>query len=293
MLVDLGSRDLVAEPPPELTTALEDQLGKQFSRELLRTQIEVGTKVCNDISELRDDLARLRGAVSAIAGEYAMAPIASSTHPFANWRVQKVTDRERYQALGDDLQVVGSRALIGGMHVHVGIEDDDLRIDLLNQLTYFLPHLLAASTSSPFWEGELTGLMSYRTSVFSELPRTGPPEQFESHADYVQTVAVLQDVGLIDDASKIWWDARLSKSFPTIEIARHRYLHRHRRCDLLGRRLPLRLADAHSPAASQPALATILPPADSRKPLARAAIWNRCRTGGLRTGRNQVIWGPV
>ncbi|MDE2702140.1 MAG: glutamate-cysteine ligase family protein, partial [Chloroflexota bacterium] len=87
-----------------------------------------------------------------------------------------------------------------------------------NQLTYFLPHLLAASTSSPFWEGELTGLMSYRTSVFSELPRTGPPEQFESHADYVQTVAVLQDVGLIDDASKIWWDARLSKSFPTIEM---------------------------------------------------------------------------
>ena len=218
MLVDLGSRDLVAEPPPELTTALEDRLGKQFSRELLRTQLEVGTKVCGDIGELREDLSRLRATVASIAGQFAMAPIASSTHPFANWRLQKVTDRERYQTLGDDLQVVASRALIGGMHVHVGIEDDDLRIDLLNQLTYFLPHLLAASTSSPFWEGALTGLMSYRTSVFSELPRTGPPEQFESYADYVQTVAVLQDAGLIEDASKIWWDARLSKSFPTIEL---------------------------------------------------------------------------
>ena len=218
MLVDLGSRDLVPEPPAELVATLEDRLGKQFSRELLRTQIEVGTKVCGDIGELRADLARLRGTVAEISGQFAMAPIAASTHPFANWRAQKVTERERYLELGDDLQVVGSRALIGGMHVHVGIEDDDLRIDLLNQLTYFLPHLLAASTSSPFWEGEQTGLMSYRTSVFSELPRTGPPERFESYADYVQTVAVLKDVALIEDASKIWWDARLSNKFPTIEL---------------------------------------------------------------------------
>ena len=218
MLVDLGSRDLVAEPPPELTAALEERLGRQFSRELLRTQLEVGTKICGDIGELRADLAFLRGAVAAIAGDFAMAPIAASTHPFANWREQKVTERERYQNLGDDLQVVGSRALIGGMHVHVGIEDDDLRVDLLNQLAYFLPHLLAASTSSPFWEGASTGLMSYRTSVFSEFPRTGPPERFESYADYEQTVAVLRDVGIIEDASKIWWDARLSKNFPTIEL---------------------------------------------------------------------------
>ncbi len=218
MLVDLGSRDLVAEPPAGLTAALEDRLGSQFSRELLRTQIEVGTKVCGSIAELRADLARLRQTVAAIAGEFAMAPIAASTHPFANWRMQKVTERDRYQTLGDDLQVVASRALIGGMHVHVGIEDDDLRIDLLNQLTYFLPHLLAASTSSPFWEGELTGLMSYRTSVFSELPRTGPPERFESYAQYAQTVAVLQQVGLIEDATKIWWDARLSNRFKTVEL---------------------------------------------------------------------------
>ena len=218
MLVDLGSRDLVAEPPPELTAALENRLGGQFSRELLRTQLEVGTRVCDNIAELRADLARLRAAVADIAGEFAMAPIAASTHPFANWRVQKVTERDRYQTLGDDLQVVASRALIGGMHVHVGIEDDDLRVDLLNQLTYFLPHLLAASTSSPFWEGELTGLMSYRTSIFSELPRTGPPERFRSYAEYTQTVAVLQEVGLIEDATKIWWDARLSDRFQTVEL---------------------------------------------------------------------------
>ena len=218
MLVDLGSRDLVAEPPPELTSALENRLGGQFSRELLRTQLEVGTRVCDNITELRADLARLRAAVAEIAGEFEMAPIAASTHPFANWRVQKVTERDRYQTLGDDLQVVASRALIGGMHVHVGIEDDDLRVDLLNQLTYFLPHLLAASTSSPFWEGELTGLLSYRTSIFSELPRTGPPERFQSYAEYTQTVAVLREVGLIEDATKIWWDARLSDRFQTVEL---------------------------------------------------------------------------
>ena len=218
MLVDLGSRDLVAEPPPELTAALENRLGGQFSREMLRTQLEVGTRVCDNITELRADLSRLRAAVAEIAGEFEMAPIAASTHPFANWRVQKVTERDRYQTLGDDLQVVASRALIGGMHVHVGIEDDDLRVDLLNQLTYFLPHLLAASTSSPFWEGELTGLLSYRTSIFSELPRTGPPERFQSYAEYTQTVAVLQEVGLIEDATKIWWDARLSDRFQTVEL---------------------------------------------------------------------------
>ena len=218
MLVDLGSRDLVAEPPPELTTALENRLGGQFSREMLRTQLEVGTRVCDNITELRADLARLRATVAEIAGKFEMAPIAASTHPFANWRVQKVTERDRYQTLGDDLQVVASRALIGGMHVHVGIEDDDLRVDLLNQLTYFLPHLLAASTSSPFWEGELTGLLSYRTSIFSELPRTGPPERFQSYAEYTQTVAVLQEVGLIEDATKIWWDARLSDRFQTVEL---------------------------------------------------------------------------
>ncbi len=218
MLVDLGSRDVVSEPPPQFITALQARLGGQVSSELMAAQVEVGTKVCQTIPQLREELSALRTSVAEIAGQFEMAPIAASTHPFANWRNQKFSDKPRYQLLGDELQAVGARSLIGGMHVHVGIDDDDLRIDLLNQICYFLPHLLCASTSSPFWEGENTGLMSYRTSVFSELPRTGLPDRFESFADYEQSLAVLQRVGVIEDATKIWWDVRPSALFPTIEM---------------------------------------------------------------------------
>ncbi len=218
MLVDLASRNLVAEPPEELISRINRELGSQVSPELLRTQIEVGTGVCQSISELRADLSRLRRVVAVAAGDFGMAPIASSTHPFANWREQKFTEKDRYQGLGHDLQGVAARALIGGMHVHVGVENDDLRIDLLNQLSYFIPHLLTLSTSSPFWEGDNTGLMSYRTAVMGEFPRTGLPERFESFAEYQQTLAVLVDVELIEDGTMVWWDARLSPRFSTIEM---------------------------------------------------------------------------
>ena len=218
LLVDRESRDLVSEPPASLIDAYESRLAGHFSREFLRTQIEVGTSVCRSISEVRSNLRHLRRTVAEIARQHGLAPIASSTHPFAEWRDQKHTQKERYQVLEQDLQVVAHRMLIGGMHVHVGIEDDDLRIDILNQVAYFLPHLLALSTSSPFWEGTNTGLKSYRLCVFDELPRTGLPERFDSHGEYRRAVDLMIAAGLLEDATKIWWDIRPSARFPTLEM---------------------------------------------------------------------------
>jgi len=156
--------------------------------------------------------------VAEEAAKYGLAPIAASTHPFSEWQQQQHSDHERYHVLARDLQAVARRLLICGMHVHVGIDDDDLRIDLINQAGYFLPHLLALSTSSPFWRGVDTGLKSYRLSVFNELPRTGLPEQFDSFGEYQRHVNILTKAGLIKDASMLWWDIRASTKFPTIEM---------------------------------------------------------------------------
>jgi carboxylate-amine ligase len=218
LLVNRESRDLAPEPPPALLAKCEEALRGQVSPEFLRSQIEVGTQVCHSMQEARDELVRLRSTVGAIAGEFGLAPIASSTHPFAKWSSQQHTDKERYTVLAEDLQQVARRLLICGMHVHVGIEDEELRIDLLGQAAYFLPHLLALSTSSPFWQGNSTGLKSYRLSVFDELPRTGMPHQFGSYSEYARTIELLVNAGLIEDASKIWWDLRLSARFPTLEM---------------------------------------------------------------------------
>ena len=219
LLVDRRSRNLVSEPPAALIEecAALSPAGR-VSPEFLQAQIEVGTTVCNSLDEARNDLAHLRRTVAAVSGKHGLAPIAASTHPFALWREQKQTDKERYRILNRDMQAAARRLMIGGMHVHVGIEDDDLRIDILNQAAYFLPHLLALSTSSPFWEGTETGLHSYRLCVFDELPRTGLPERFESYGEYQRTVDLMVAAGLLEDATKLWWDVRPSARFPTIEM---------------------------------------------------------------------------
>ena len=218
LLVDMDSRNLVSEPAPDLITEFESRLSGHFSPEFLRPQIEIGTSVCGSIREVGEELKNLRRTVARIAGRHDLAPIAASTHPFAQWRDQKHTDKPRYQILQKDLQVVAQRLLICGMHVHVGIEDEDLRIDTLNQVSYFLPHLLALSTSSPFWEGTETGLQSYRLCVFDELPRTGLPERFESYGEFRRAVGMMVSAGLIEDATKLWWDVRPSERFPTVEM---------------------------------------------------------------------------
>jgi glutamate---cysteine ligase / carboxylate-amine ligase len=218
LLVERASRDLVREMPHGLFEAASKALGDRVAREFLKSQMEVGTSVHRSASAAGAELAQLRKAIAEIASEYDLAPIAASTHPFARWSVQEPTERERYQSLAQDLAGVGRRLVICGMHVHVGIEDDELRIDLFNQARYFLPHLLMLSTSSPFAEGEDTGLKSYRLAAYQELPRTGMPGRFEGWAEYTQTVDLLVRNGVIEDATKIWWDLRPSSRFPTLEM---------------------------------------------------------------------------
>jgi glutamate---cysteine ligase / carboxylate-amine ligase len=218
LLVDKESRDVVQEPPPEFFAKCEAALRGRVSPEFLRSQLEVGTSVCKSMAEARDQLVELRSTVAKIAAEFGLAPIASSTHPFAEWSHQQHTDKERYNVLAQDLQHVARRLVICGMHVHAGIEDNEVRIDLLSQAAYFLPHLLALSTSSPFWQGAQTGLKSYRLSIFDELPRTGVPHQFSSWSEYERTVELLVHAGLIEDATKLWWDLRPSARFPTLEM---------------------------------------------------------------------------
>jgi glutamate---cysteine ligase / carboxylate-amine ligase len=217
-LVDRATRDVVTDPSDAMLAEYEALLGTQVSREFLRSQIEVGTRVCTSIDEARADLQRLRGTIASVAGRHGMAPVAAATHPFARWDAQRTTERGRYRSLEADLQGVGRRLVICGLHVHIGIPDDELRIDLLNQASYFLPHLLALSTSSPFWQGENTGLKSYRLAVFDEMPRTGAPERFASWGEYRRHVDILVGAGLIEDATKLWWDLRPSERFPTLEM---------------------------------------------------------------------------
>ncbi|OYX41791.1 MAG: carboxylate-amine ligase [Rhodobacterales bacterium 32-67-9] len=216
LLVDRDSLAL-AVAPDALMAACRAELEGQVSPEFLQCQIEVGTRVCADIGAARDDLRRLRACVSHHAANHGLAPIAASCHPFADWKDQHHTDKERYNDLRRDLGGVARRMLICGMHVHVGIPDEDMRIDLVNQLSYFLPHLLAMSASSPFWQGEDTGLASYRLTVFDNLPRTGLPPKFSSWAEFERAVSALVNMGLIEDSTKIWWDLRPSARFPTIE----------------------------------------------------------------------------
>jgi carboxylate-amine ligase len=216
-LVDTQSRD-IADAPDALMAACERALGTQVSPEFLRSQIEVGTKPCRTAAEASEDLSRLRRTVGQLAAEHGLAPVAVSTHPFARVGKSATTDKERYRALSSDLAGVGRRLAISGMHVHVGIEDDELRIDLMNQLRYFLPHLLVLSTSSPFWEGEDTGLKSFRVAISQELPRSGLPGRFAGWDEFQQTIGVLVSSGVIEDATKIWWDLRPSARFPTLEM---------------------------------------------------------------------------
>ncbi len=218
LLVDRETRDLVVEAPDGLMDECESRLEQRVSREFLQSQIEVGTSKCANIKEAAAELAFLRRNVAEVADQYGLAPIAASTHPFAAWGAQKHTPRERYDVLARDMQGVVRRLLICGMHVHVGLDDDDLRNDLTGQIAYFLPHLLALTTSSPFWKGEDTGLKSYRLSVFNELPRTGLPETFDSFDEYQRHLNALVGAGVIEDGSKLWWDVRPSARFPTLEM---------------------------------------------------------------------------
>jgi carboxylate-amine ligase len=217
-LVDLKTRDLIREAPETLLPKCKVRLEGQVSPEFLQCQIEVGTRVCDSLEDARSELAYLRRTVAELAEEHGLAIIAASTHPFGRPSQIEHTPKQRYVQLADDLQEVVRQLVISGMHIHVGIEDDDLRIDLMSQVSYILPHILALSTSSPFWRGRDTGLKSYRIAIWDGMPRTGLPEYFDSHGEYLRHIEVLVNAGVIEDATKIWWDIRPSDRYPTLEM---------------------------------------------------------------------------
>jgi len=217
LLVDKETRSLVVDPPESLLIECKELLGHQVTNELLRSQIEIGTKICKNIQEAREDLSKLRKHVIEVTGRHGIAPIACSTHPFSRWSEQEQTIKDRYELLTTEMQAVARRLVICGMHVHIGINDDELRIDLMSQLTYFLPHLLALSCSSPFWHSKDTGLKSYRLTIFDNLPRTGLPAEFNSYAEYQRHMQILINAGVMEDSTKIWWDLRPSARYPTLE----------------------------------------------------------------------------
>ena len=216
-IIDIESRELTSFIS-EFMKQGAMQFHENVKPEFLQSQIEVGSSVCKNIKEARTEICRLRSLVSDIAAKNKCKIIAAGTHPFSKWEDQLVTNKERYRGLLDSMQIVAKRLLIFGMHVHIGIKDRDLRIDIMNQMRYFMPHILTLSTSSPFWWGQKTGFKSYRSIVFEELPRTGIPEMFNSYVEYDEYINTLIKCGCIDEATKIWWDIRPHPKFPTLEF---------------------------------------------------------------------------
>lgn len=217
----------------ELTSFISEFLDKgavlfrdQVKPEFLQSQVEIGSYVCRNIKEARQEVRRLRSIVCDLAARHNRKIVAAGTHPFSRWQDQAITDKNRYKGLLDDMKMVAQRLLIFGMHVHVGIPDPDLRIDIMNQMAYFVPHIFALSTSSPFWLGRNTGLKSYRSVVFEDLPRTGLPEYFESAQQYDRYIQTLIKTNCIEEPTKIWWDIRPHPKFPTLEF---------RMCDCITR----------------------------------------------------------
>ena len=193
-------------------------LGEQVKPEMHQSMIEIGTGICDNIQEARADLIKLRRTVSTLAGTKGLRIAAASTHPFSSWKDQKITPDLHYASLIDEMQVLAESLLIFGMHVHVGIDDRESQIHLMNSARYFLPHLLALSTSSPFWMGTNTGLKSYRSEIFKKFPRTDIPDYFGSYSEFDNYVKLLLKTGCIDRPKKIWWDVRPHPTFPTLEF---------------------------------------------------------------------------
>jgi glutamate---cysteine ligase / carboxylate-amine ligase len=193
-------------------------LGDQIKRELHQSIVEVGSKICENVDELQDEVYRMRRELTEAADRQGLAIAAAGTHPFSHWIDQVISPGERYAHIVEELQHLARSLLIFGLHVHVAMPDRQTTIDIMNQVRYFLPHLLAFSTSSPFWIGRETGLKSYRTTIFRRFPRTGIPDHFGSWGEFESYVNLLVELRCIDDAKKIWWDVRPHPQFGTLEF---------------------------------------------------------------------------
>ncbi len=185
---------------------------------MMQSVVEVGTTICENVDEARQQLADMRGTLSELLKGDGLRIACAGTHPFSRWQEQKITEYDRYKMLEEELQDVVRSLVIFGLHVHVAIPDQEQRIEVLNEARYFLPHLLALSTSSPFWMGRNTGLKSYRSVIWSNFPRTGIPPELSSFDEYQNYVELLVKTGSIDNGKKIWWDLRAHPNFPTIEF---------------------------------------------------------------------------
>jgi len=202
----------------ELIASLHEALGGQLKAEMMQSVVEVSTQVCANVDEARAEIVRLRSALAGALQPAGLRIASAGTHPFSHWQDQQVTERERYKILEEELQDVIRELLIFGLHVHVGIPDPQRRVEVMNEARYFLPHLLALSTSSPFWLGRATGLKSYRSVIWSRFPRTGIPPEFASLEEFTSYVDLLVRTRCIDDGKKIWWDVRPHAFFPTLEF---------------------------------------------------------------------------
>jgi carboxylate-amine ligase len=215
---DARTRRAVRRIDKRFLSRAHKALGDRVKTEMLQSQIEVVTPPCDSVKEVRAHLVEYRRTLGQAAGEHKLRLAAMGTFPLAFWPEQTVTPKERYGAIMDDLQMIGYRNMLCGTHVHVEVPDVSSRINLIMRLTPYLPLLLALSTSSPFWQGQLTGLVGYRLAAYDELPRTGLPELFRTNEDYNEYVAALVGAKIIPDGSYIWWSLRPSTAYPTIEL---------------------------------------------------------------------------
>jgi carboxylate-amine ligase len=216
--VDPETRDLRSHIHAEIIEKGRLLLQERVKAEMHQSVVEVGTSVCANIKDAKDELKKLRRDMIRLARENGLRLASAATHPFADWRVQEVTPDERYKNIVQDMQLVARANLIFGLHVHVGIEDRETAIQLMNHARYFLPHLLALSSNSPFWLGMDTGLKSYRCKVFDKFPRTNMPDYFPSWGEYDNYIKLLIKTNCIDNAKKIWWDIRPHPFFNTLEF---------------------------------------------------------------------------
>src|SRR5437660_2303146 len=216
--IDPESRDLRSHIHSEIIAKGKRIMEEQIKAEMHQSVAEVGTGVCKNSKEAKKDIRKLRRDMIGLARDNGLLLAAGATHPFADWRAQEIYPDERYRKVVEDLQLVARTNLIFGLHVHVGIEDRETTIHLMNQARYFLPHLLALSANSPFWLGMDTGLKSYRCKVFDKFPRTNMPDYFPSWGEYESYVKLLVKTNCIDNAKKIWWDIRPHPFFNTLEF---------------------------------------------------------------------------
>jgi carboxylate-amine ligase len=201
-----------------LLAAAKPLFGEDVKAEMLQSVVEIGTQICWSIEEARSELIRLRGGLVDLLAKDGLRLASAGTHPFSHWHDQRITEAERYKVLEDEMQDIVRELLIFGIHIHVGIPDPELRIDLMNEARYFLPHLLALSTSSPFWLGRNTGLKSYRSVVWSRFPRSGLPPELTSYDELENLIELLVKTHCLDDGKKIWWDMRPHYLYPTLEF---------------------------------------------------------------------------